>query len=49
MGNLEITESGIRLDGPAEFVGPLYVQNISADQVPSVSNATPLFTRVVSW
>lgn len=33
MGNVEITKSGIRLDGPAEFIGPLYAQNISTDQV----------------
>lgn len=37
MGRLEITESGIRLDGAAEFVGPLYAQNISTE----VCGATP--------
>ena len=30
---MEISESGIRLDGPAEFIGPLYAQEISAEQV----------------
>lgn len=33
MGNLRILESGIRLEGTAQFLGPLFAQNISADQV----------------
>lgn len=32
---MDITSSGIRLDGSAEFIGPLYAQNISTDQVTS--------------
>ena len=35
---MEITKSGIRLEGPAEFLGPLYAQSISTDQV-NVCNA----------
>ena len=35
MGNLRILASGIRLEGTAEFLGPLYARNISADQVQS--------------
>ena len=33
MGNLRITDSGLRLEGRAEFIGPLYAQNITSDQV----------------
>lgn len=33
MGNLRITESGIRLQGRAEFTDTLYAQTIAADQV----------------
>ena len=38
MGNLRILASGIRLEGTAEFLGPLYARNISADQVQSNDN-----------
>ena len=33
MGSLRITDSGIRLEGTADFVGALHAQTISADQV----------------
>ena len=33
MGNLRITESGVRLQGRAEFTDTLYAQTIAADQV----------------
>lgn len=32
MGNLRITDSGLRLEGRAEFLGPLYAESISSDQ-----------------
>ena len=34
--NLRVTDSGLRLEGRAEFVGPLYAQNITSDQVRSI-------------
>ena len=41
MGNLDISDSGIRLDGSAEFIGPLYAETISTDQV--LNNVQNLF------
>ena len=36
MGSLRITDTGIRLEGAAEFLGPLYAQSIEADSVRAV-------------
>ena len=50
---MEISKSGIRLHGPAEFLGPLYAQNISTDQVCTVwllifeGDLFSLFSRVL--
>lgn len=33
MGSLRITEFGIRVEGKAEFLQPLYARDISSDQV----------------
>lgn len=33
MGSLRITDNGLRLEGTADFIGPLYAETISADQV----------------
>ncbi len=33
MGKLRVTDDGLRLEGRAEFIDPLYAQTITADQV----------------
>ena len=42
MGNLRITESGVRLQGRAEFTDTLYAQTIAADQV-TINYTSSLF------
>ncbi len=33
MGSLRLTDNGIRVEGQADFIGPLFANSISTDQV----------------
>ena len=33
MGSLRITDTGIRVEGQSDFIGPLYADSISTDEV----------------
>lgn len=44
MGNLRITEKGLKLEGPSEFLKPLYAKEIQSKPV-----SFPLRRNKTSW